>query len=70
MFSHFYITKTGRGEINPGGLVYLKNGRDLQIKATPDKGHFFNGIQGLIKGTDYDQVGDIVTPRNKKTGDK
>ena len=70
MFSHFYITKTGHGEINPGGLVYLKNGRDLQIKATPDKGHFFNGIQGLIKGTDYDQVGDIVTPRNKKTGDK
>lgn len=70
MFDHFYITKTGHGEITPGGLVYLRNGRTLEVKVTPDKGHRFKEIQGLKEGEEYDKTGDKVTPVIKNSGDK
>lgn len=70
MFDHFYITKTGHGEIIPDGLVYLRGGRTLEIKVTPDKGYKFSGIQGLKKGEEYKETGDKVTPVIKKSGDK
>lgn len=70
MFDHFYITKTGHGEITPGGLVYLRSGRTLEVKVTPDKGHRFKEIQGLKEGEGYDKTGDKVTPVVKKSGDK
>lgn len=70
MFDHFYITKTGHGEITPGGLVYLRSGKTLEVKVTPDKGHKFKEILGLKEGEGYDKTGDKVTPVQQKSGDK
>lgn len=62
MFNHFYITKTGEGNINPGGMVYLRSDRDLEINYKSNKGNEFEDIPGYTYTKDGDKL--ILSPEN------
>lgn len=62
MFNHFYITKTGEGIINPGGMVYLRSDRDLEINYKPGKGNKFEDIPGYTYIKDGEKL--ILSPEN------
>ena len=56
MFNHFYIVKQGHGDVKPGGMVYLRGDRELELKVTPEKGHEFK----KLIGSKYSQTGDTL----------
>ena len=56
MFNHFYIVKQGHGDVKPGGMVYLRGDRELELKVTPEKGHEFK----KLTGSKYSQIGDTL----------
>ena len=62
MFNHFYITKTGEGIINPGGMVYMRSDRNLEINYEVKKGNRFEDIPGYTYTKDKNKL--ILSPEN------
>lgn len=67
VFNHFYVTTSGMGETKPGGLVYLRKGKKLELEMVPEKGHKFKEL--LDRGYDTSNSG-LIIPKNQISGDR